>query len=68
MGYSGARGTLIYEKNLMLKFSLQTPFKQLSRKKFLCCNLINLCKKIKFLRFIQVLVNIREKLPFYALS
>jgi hypothetical protein len=26
MGYSGARGTLIYEKNLMLKISCQTPF------------------------------------------
>ncbi len=29
MVYSGARGTLIYEKNLKLKFSCQTPFKQL---------------------------------------
>jgi hypothetical protein len=27
MGHSGARGTLIYEKNLMLKISCQTPFK-----------------------------------------
>jgi hypothetical protein len=27
MAYSGARGTLIYEKNLMSKFSCQTPFK-----------------------------------------
>ncbi len=27
MGYSGARGTLIYEKNLQAKFSCQTPFK-----------------------------------------
>jgi hypothetical protein len=27
MGYSGARGTLIYEKNLMSKISCQTPFK-----------------------------------------
>jgi hypothetical protein len=26
MGYSGARGTLIYEKNLMSKISCQTPF------------------------------------------
>jgi hypothetical protein len=26
MGYSGARGTLIYEKNLMWKISCQTPF------------------------------------------
>jgi hypothetical protein len=26
MGYSGARGTLNYEKNLMLKISCQTPF------------------------------------------
>jgi hypothetical protein len=25
MGYSGARGTLLYEKNLMSKFSCQTP-------------------------------------------
>jgi hypothetical protein len=27
MGYSGTRGTLIYEKNLMSKISCQTPFK-----------------------------------------
>jgi hypothetical protein len=27
MGYSGARGTLIYEKNLKSKISCQTPFK-----------------------------------------
>jgi hypothetical protein len=26
MGYSGAQGTLIYEKNLMSKISCQTPF------------------------------------------
>ncbi len=28
MGYSGARGTLIYEKNLKSKISYQTPFKE----------------------------------------
>ncbi len=28
MGYSGARGTLIYEKNLMSKISCQTPFER----------------------------------------
>jgi hypothetical protein len=27
MGYSGARGELIHEKNLNLKISCQTPFK-----------------------------------------
>ncbi len=27
MGYSGSRGTLIYEKNLKSKISCQTPFK-----------------------------------------
>ncbi len=27
MGYSGARGTLIYEKNLKAKISCQAPFK-----------------------------------------
>jgi hypothetical protein len=27
MGHSGARGTLIYEKNLKLKISCQTPLK-----------------------------------------
>ncbi len=27
MGYSGARGTLIFEKNLKSKISCQTPFK-----------------------------------------
>jgi hypothetical protein len=26
MGYSGAQGTLIYEKNLKSKISCQTPF------------------------------------------
>ncbi len=30
MGYSGARGTLIYEKNLMSKISCMTPIKCLS--------------------------------------
>jgi hypothetical protein len=29
MGYSGARGTLIYGKNLMSKISCQTPFNHL---------------------------------------
>ncbi len=33
MVYSGARGTLIYEKNLKSKFSCQTPFKDLIKKK-----------------------------------
>ncbi len=33
MGYSGARGTLIYEKNLMSKISCQTPFKNFSRRR-----------------------------------
>jgi hypothetical protein len=28
MGYSEARGTLIYEKSLKSKISCQTPFKQ----------------------------------------
>ena len=27
MGYSGAQGTLVYEKNLKSKISCQTPFK-----------------------------------------
>jgi hypothetical protein len=31
MGYSGARGTLIYEKNMKSKISCQTPFKQSSK-------------------------------------
>ncbi len=30
MGYSGAQGTLIYEKNLMSKISCQTPFNGLT--------------------------------------
>ncbi len=30
-GYSGARGTLIYEKNLKAKSSCQTPFKLLKK-------------------------------------
>ncbi len=29
MGYSGAQGTLIYEKNLKSKISCQTPFNKL---------------------------------------
>jgi hypothetical protein len=32
MVYSGAGGTLIYEKNLKSKFSCQTPFKLLTPK------------------------------------
>jgi hypothetical protein len=32
MGYSGARGTLIYEKNLKAKISCQTPFKDLDKR------------------------------------
>jgi hypothetical protein len=32
MGYSGARRTLIYEKNLMLKISGQTPYKLINIK------------------------------------
>jgi hypothetical protein len=28
MGYSGARGKLIHEKNLNLKISCQTPFRE----------------------------------------
>jgi hypothetical protein len=34
MGYSGARGTLIYEKNLMSKILCQTPFKGTGRNIF----------------------------------
>ncbi len=30
MGYAGARGTLIYEKNLKAKISCQTPFNYIS--------------------------------------
>ncbi len=30
MGYSGARGTLIYEKNMKAKISCQTPFNSLN--------------------------------------
>jgi hypothetical protein len=30
MGYSGAQGTLIYEKNLISKISCQTPFNHLT--------------------------------------
>jgi hypothetical protein len=33
MGYSGAQGTLTYEKNLMLKISCQTPFNTSYREK-----------------------------------
>ncbi len=39
MVYSGARGTLIYEKNLKSKFSCQTPFKQLGAHKTLAAML-----------------------------
>ncbi len=31
MGYLGARGTLIYEKNLKSKISCQTPFKEIQQ-------------------------------------
>ncbi len=33
LGYSGARGTLIYEKNLKPKISCQTPFKTTAKKR-----------------------------------
>ncbi len=32
LGYSGARGTLIYEKNLKPKISCQTPFNHKNHK------------------------------------
>ncbi len=35
MGYSGVRGKLIYEKNLKLKISCQTPFKDIRLTRFL---------------------------------
>ncbi len=31
LGYSGAQGTLIYEKNLKSKISCQTPFKYINK-------------------------------------
>jgi hypothetical protein len=37
MGYSGAWGTLIYEKNLMLKISCHTPFKEESPRLYQPC-------------------------------
>jgi hypothetical protein len=36
MGYSGAPGTLIYEKNLKAKISCQTPFNIMYRRPILC--------------------------------
>jgi hypothetical protein len=46
LGYSGARGTLIYEKNLMSKISRQTPFNSLAS--VLCTNtLTRTCSKGK---------------------
>ncbi len=36
LGYSGARGTLIYEKNLKPKISCQTPFKQFNHQNVYC--------------------------------
>jgi hypothetical protein len=35
MGYSGARGTLIYEKNLKAKISCQTPFNRAERRQLI---------------------------------
>ncbi len=36
VGYSGVRGKLIYEKNLKVKISSQTPFKDVLFKKSNC--------------------------------
>jgi hypothetical protein len=44
MGYSGARGTLIYEKNLKVKISCQTPFKS-------CINTFLFFKILPYLSF-----------------
>ncbi len=54
MGYSGARGTLIYEKNLKAKISCQTPFKSI----FYCH--VGLRRKFSF--------NIFAKNPFESFT
>jgi hypothetical protein len=45
MGYSGARGTLIYEKNLKAKISCQTPVKYFP---VLSPFVFKVCKKCKY--------------------
>jgi hypothetical protein len=45
MGYSGARGTLIFEINLKSKISCQTPFKQI------CSAYLHIFKKIQVLMY-----------------
>ncbi len=52
MGYSGAQGTLIYEKNLKSKISCQTPFKHVQ-------NLRNATHKFKVL-IVAVLQNMGQ--------
>jgi hypothetical protein len=53
MVYSGARGTLIYEKNLKSKFSCQTPFK-------VCSNFLKFLIK-RFLVQVLTLILLENK-------
>jgi hypothetical protein len=55
MRYSGARGKLIYEKNLMSKISFQTPFKGAVEQETFCLH-------FSFMNFIWYL-NIEIKPP-----
>jgi hypothetical protein len=47
MGYSEARGTLIYKKNLKSKISCQTPFKNTYKEQFVTLTLHILGKFIR---------------------
>jgi hypothetical protein len=47
MGYSGARETLIYEKNLMSKISCQTPLKIKSKQIWVDWNVFICSRELK---------------------
>ena len=54
MGYSGARGKLIHEKNLKSKILCQTPFKRHTHFPVTACETLNSTNVVKYLYFSNV--------------
>jgi hypothetical protein len=55
MGYSRARGKLIYEKNMKSKISCQTPFntKFIFQENFTSVDILKLTRLVRLARFLQ---------------
>ncbi len=70
MIFSGARGTLIYEKNLKSKFSSQTPFKIIPFAAKICSvfmnTTFNLSTNIKRFSKIVASVTLAQKFNVYV--